>query len=444
MPKRFRKSKKIPFLVPRGLVPPGYKYLGPGNSLNIGKATNPTDRAAELHDVGYQQLLANGKRPYTTYNIADEEFLKRIKLEGDYGATIARSLFNLKRKAADFGFISSDIKHPRLTTQLAEQAFQSMMAEGKGSGNEAGTKETPVDPVINVGRGPPDYTYASLPFYNDLVERPPAPYYTHILAYRMTSPYDTTVGYAATDANAGAGATWIDNVNTDTADATSSKARWFDMYAGLYDYYHVVGARWRVTFENLSTQPVWIHQMYGNEECPPPLATNEDIRCWKGVYSHYVGTTSTAILSTGNEERNDMVTGDNDEDVGAPGTYANQTNYENGNQVTSRGRGPVCIMQGSYRTGDYKNEIHQDALIENWTAVTANPKLSERLYFFIKGQGEAQALNDANTYGNNLQFRWNLEIEYLVEFKQLKTALRWPVQRQPVTITLNSTTTSTN
>lgn len=38
-----------------GLVPPPFKYLGPGNSLNRGPAYNQIDADAEIHDLEYQK-----------------------------------------------------------------------------------------------------------------------------------------------------------------------------------------------------------------------------------------------------------------------------------------------------------------------------------------------------------------------------------------------------
>ena len=37
-----------------------------------------------------------------------------------------------------------------------------------GSGNSQGLKETPIDDVGDVSRGPPEYTFASLPYLQDV------------------------------------------------------------------------------------------------------------------------------------------------------------------------------------------------------------------------------------------------------------------------------------
>ena len=37
-----------------------------------------------------------------------------------------------------------------------------------------------------------------------------------------------------------------------------------------------------------------------------------------------------------------------------------------------------------------------------------------------------------------MQFRITFQIDYLVEFKELKAGLRWPVERQPVIAAVNT------
>lgn len=41
-----------------GYTLPGYKYLGPGNSLDLGEPTNQLDRIAQEHDITYSQIQA--------------------------------------------------------------------------------------------------------------------------------------------------------------------------------------------------------------------------------------------------------------------------------------------------------------------------------------------------------------------------------------------------
>ena len=57
-----------------GLVPPGYKYLGPGNSLDQGEPTNPSDAAAKEHDVNYTNLIEYAKQ----HEISQRDFTERV------------------------------------------------------------------------------------------------------------------------------------------------------------------------------------------------------------------------------------------------------------------------------------------------------------------------------------------------------------------------------
>ena len=109
---------------------------------------------------------------------------------------------------------------------------------GEGSGNAQGTKETPIDDPFVVYRGPPDFTFASLPFireeFPNLVD-----YYAADWIYRLTSPYDCTHEVTTTDLNAGAGTATVSS----ESESSVRTARWFDYYAGLYKYYHTVACR---------------------------------------------------------------------------------------------------------------------------------------------------------------------------------------------------------
>ena len=289
---------------------PGYKYLGPGNKLNKGKPTNYNDRVAKLHDEEYDQLIKSGKRPYTQWNTADENFLKRIKLN-DYGGLAGYSFFGIKRGFHKLGLIPSvdtsvskrlrgdDIsplkeKQKRLrgapdqpsgrddNTSLLNTTTSANMADGGGSGNAAGLRETPVDDPYIVYRGPPDYTFCSLPFMREAYFVS-ADYYAYDHVFRMTSPYDPVVETQNADINVGLGTV---NVRTEN-DSAGEKARWFDMYAGMYSYYHVVSCQYTVMIENFSGEPLWVYQMFYNESQPPTGATNQDMQLWSGTKYKY-------------------------------------------------------------------------------------------------------------------------------------------------------------
>ena len=93
---------------------------------------------------------------------------------------------------------------PVLNLQEDTQVPMSNSADGTGSGNPSGLKETPIDKVVDVERGLASYQFASLPF-NGIWFDDQALTNTYDIAYRMTSPYDCVVASLKTDHNTGTG-----------------------------------------------------------------------------------------------------------------------------------------------------------------------------------------------------------------------------------------------
>lgn len=82
----------------RGLVLPGYKYLGPGNGLDKGEPVNAADAAAREHDKAYDEQLKAGDNPYLKYNHADRELQETLKDDTSFGGNLARGVFEAKKK----------------------------------------------------------------------------------------------------------------------------------------------------------------------------------------------------------------------------------------------------------------------------------------------------------------------------------------------------------
>lgn len=305
------------------------------------------------------------------------------------------------------------------------------MSAPTGSGNAKGLKETPIDPVRHVTRGPPEQAFCSLPYIRDV--RVANTGWAYDIGFRMTSPLDPQITLAtAVDQNAGAGTATTTTIEPlDSTDVTQTSARWFDFYSTLYNYYHVVGARWTCTVENLKTEPLWCHEMYINDEVPPSGATNEDIQCWNDAKSHFLGCHARPIDTTGTIMVNEANTGQNN--VEGASTTGVTANYATGNHVSiNRGKSPIIHLEGSYKPGQFRRQIHLDSEVENWTAVNANPALPERLLLRFKPYWNAIDTNNATSYDRLMYFRVVFKVDYLVEFKELKYGLRWPVERQPV------------
>ena len=445
----------------KGFTLPGYNYLGPFNGEDNGKATGHSDKAAQEHDQEYKTSIKQhgSVKTYLRFNTADERFINKITNDKDWGARIAKRVFENKRKAnAELGFTTplrltngakgispNPNKRTKLSLSNLLASETTSMSEGsgndgKGSGNNGSLSETPIDDVWDVHRGPPDYTFAALPFLQQEHWGTSASVVDH--TFRLTSPYDIRPSYTSVDLNTSSGVSSHSVAALDGADTkvNGDSARWWDLYAGMYDFYHVVSCRWKITIENLTGDMIWVHQMYHNDEIQPPQATNEDMLAWPDIKSHLLGSHYAAITAAGRVEGEDAPMGVNAESISTSGL-----NYETSNHVTRRGgASPLCIMSGQYTPGDYKRAIHLDDQVENWTATTANPKLPERLTFRIKPYNEYTVSSSVATTDRLLAYRYQLSLDYLVEFKQLKTGLRYPVQRQPLTVTIAQTVATSN
>lgn len=83
-----------------GLTLPGYKYLGPFNSLFAGKPVNKADEAARRHDLGYTDLLDKGHNPYIYFNEHDEQLIQDLQTDRTFGGILAKSVFGIKKAVA--------------------------------------------------------------------------------------------------------------------------------------------------------------------------------------------------------------------------------------------------------------------------------------------------------------------------------------------------------
>ncbi|WBY51255.1 capsid protein [Psittacidae dependoparvovirus] len=82
----------------RGLVLPGYKYLGPFNGLDKGDPVNDADQAALEHDKAYDEQLKEGDNPYLKYNHADAEFQEKLKDDTSFGGNLGKAVFQAKKR----------------------------------------------------------------------------------------------------------------------------------------------------------------------------------------------------------------------------------------------------------------------------------------------------------------------------------------------------------
>nr|QTE03870.1 MAG: capsid protein [Cygnus columbianus parvo-like hybrid virus] len=349
-----------------------------------------------------------------------------------------------RRRELDFG--TPD--HPRTTrpaslptssgtgnggSKMADVA----MSENSGGGNPAlqGTKETPIDDPYTIYRGPPEYTYASLPWNTEFfIEGQTA--YSQDVTFRMTSPYqiNSIDGLGGIDLNSGAGAVTIGAIGYNQADYGT--ANWFVYYASMYKYYHVIGAKWTMTVENLGNRDIWLYDMYISDDAPNSRASNLDMQLWNNVRYRQLNRAYNQLSDEASNagSRVDMdVAGASGINVESRGT--DLTGATNAGVPFTNAGSSYTQISGSYRPGDYKREITQDEDVKNWTAVNANPSLTERLFLrFATTVNSRATSNTATNLDSFMNLRVRFSIQYLTEFRELEERLKWPVNRNPIQV----------
>lgn len=84
----------------RGLLFPGYNYLGPFNPLENGDPVNKADEAAKKHDQAYNKYINKGLNPYLNFNKGDQDFIDSLQSDSSVGGNFARAVFHIKKQIA--------------------------------------------------------------------------------------------------------------------------------------------------------------------------------------------------------------------------------------------------------------------------------------------------------------------------------------------------------
>lgn len=405
----------------RGFVPPGYKYLGPGNDVNLGTPTNPSDAAAQAHDIQYTRLQRKFN-PYITYNDADEDMLLALTTADDWGGIVAHRLFNNKRKLAERGWLPDiDFDHSSLRGSK-KQAFRPK-ATMSAMDVDTGAKTKPVNPQIKAGittqqtSGGNQETAISYqkPHYglaNTITAVLPSTVYFSILTptstqgvagttwnIRLTSLLDQVIDNTVTPAGGGAFSAGRYNRIIPTGTGTSwpttplafpsgvsDDMQWRKYYNKMYQYYVVLGVEWELTMVN------------------PHQFVNNNI-----VMGSYIDTYSTTNASTVHPIAlvSEM---EYWSDVRWTMIHSTADNSNNGNVATAR---------GYYKPGLVKQNVENDEDIKTWTKTGATPALTEKLTFVFN-----KAWNNDNSLPTGVNCR--LKFRYIVQFKDLYPQYRWP------------------
>lgn len=133
----------------RGLVLPGYNYLGPFNGLDKGEPVNRADAVAREHDISYNEQLQAGDNPYLKYNHADAEFQEKLADDTSFGGNLGKAVFQAKKRVLEpFGLVEAPVK----TAPAKKRPIEKSPAEPSSSKGIGKAGQQPARKRLNFGQ----------------------------------------------------------------------------------------------------------------------------------------------------------------------------------------------------------------------------------------------------------------------------------------------------
>lgn len=357
---------------------PGYNYMGPGNVVDNLAGTNAADNAARRHDMAYTHLQEEGINPYLTYSKADDDFIEAMDVQDGIVPFVASSVFRGKRLASQLGLLPSEPKRSRYSQPLLDMPSTAQVNEE--TKEDGGMEDTPtmeieaMRMVQNNGYGKGENT--------KIVPLP-----RHV-AYGLPEVFTTKLKYN-NDSFEGLPLT----VNSTAADlqirinsifdilytANADVPQWRNQFCTFYDFYTVIGLEWKFTFQCGELGPTDIDILWNTYGSQVPTGG--------------FGGSAEYLLA---DPRMNVVS-----------------------DVNTYERSPVVI--GGYLShldfSKHINEIQQDGNDKVWTATNTYPDL---VHFLRIMPRRREALT-----GPVATSMYRLELTYLVQFRQLKTAYKF-------------------
>lgn len=303
------------------------------------------------------------------------------------------------------------------------------------TGVNAVGQETPVDPFKYVSRGMPPTATSSLPYYqrstitvdasNKLLE--------YDLDFRMNSIYDIVADSTNVDLNTDS--TGVLNVLKPTSEGGAVQPMWRDFYKSIYKYYSVLACRWNIKVQNLSTRPIYFYTIYRNSMYPPQGVDRRYMQFWPGTRCYRIAPLAKIVTTAGNL--------DADNNAGAAPSIADASE----NAVWGGGKDVISVGDQWY-PGKINREIRDDTEAKTWIEMESRPSLIENLVFrwVPEDQGTnnrtgVQSNRGASDVHAHFKFRFELNIEYLVQFKDQVIQIKYPVTDNPLVLTPTAYTT---
>ena len=185
---------------------------------------------------------------------------------------------------------------------------------------------------------------------------------------------------------------------------TNEAAFWATYWKRIYEYYTVLGCEYKIIIRN-----------------PQSNTPNRDMLVMTNLdsYSDTAGTTGNI---TPDATLAEML------------AFKNMTTYRVIGEPTSTFNPQVQIITGVVKPGQIKRNISNDGDVKTWTKTDGSlPTLKE--IFTMRFFNHPLNHGDTNTLGNNAGCNVQVELKYLVQFKDLKEAARYPYTTNAVTIT---------
>jgi len=286
---------------------------------------------------------------------------------------------------------------------------------GASSGGMGGpvSKETPISPYPSLSYGLQETHTTILPYRAYFSVASPD-YDTPVqLKFRMNSIWDMFVEPLSATAATGTvnvkgkynvplntGTQWITGQRFPSTIATGAvsneRPQWRDYWAEVYEYYTVLGCKWKLTMINVQ----------GSAGGAAEVAIQYD------TYSDTAGSTGNIMPVT---------------------SYMETKAFKNiqWHIITERSAGNnepthVKIVDGTYKPGQAKRNISNDGDVKTWTGTgTTLPTLKEflTLNFFAGGVDGGLAFSST---ANGAAINCCIELDYIVQFKDLKLQARYP------------------
>nr|QKE54869.1 MAG: capsid protein [Parvoviridae sp.] len=286
-----------------------------------------------------------------------------------------------------------------------------------GNGNNPQSKETPITPAPSISYGLPETHTTIIPWnfwFSQTYNSYPGALALPKLSFRLNSIDDIVastitnvtsgsaygtgthnVPYEGTNSRGGGTPTLFPRTLT-VGTSVSEQPFWAAYWKKLYEYYTVLGCEYKITAHN----PTIIAQ------------TNSNALILYDMDSH-----SDAVGATGNKTP-DAVLPElmsykhmRIKAIAGQGGYQQNSNHE-----------PYEVIQGRHKPGQIARNISNDGDVKTWTKTDGSiPTLKELMNirtgkspFFLGAAGDTVGVN------------YQVEVKYIVQFKDLKESARYP------------------